>query len=193
MSRRRLPVTLTPLETEALLLCARSAADMARTPVKQRAAWRDFCLISTALLAGQRVAELCDLQVPDVDMERRIIAVRRGKGDRDRNVPMNKKLFTVLEQWIGARKTGYVFHGPGGRRLSVRTFQLRLVGLMTAAGIHRRKAHPHILRHSFATALLRKGVNLRVIQRLLGHSSVATTEIYTHVDEVDLKDGVDQL
>ena len=106
---RRLPVVLTPSELESLLLAARTVADAARSPVKQVAAWRDFVMVQTGTLAGPRVDELCSLEVRDVDLDRFIISIRRGKGDRDRNFPINKKLSIVLSQWIGERKDGFVF------------------------------------------------------------------------------------
>ena len=190
---RRLPVILTSAEIAALLNAARSAADAARTPTKQLAAWRDFIMIETGMRAGPRIAELCSLQVPDIDLVGAVLMIRRGKGDRDRNVPIGAKLLRMLREWIGERREGWVFSGPHGKKLSPRTFQLRLEQLAKAAGIHRRKAHPHVLRHCFACALLHTGSDIREVQELLGHTNLVTTAIYLHVQPEQLKAAVDRL
>ena len=191
--KRRLPVPLKPTEAAALVTQACAVADKAPTPAKQFAARRDYAMIQTGLLAGPRVAELCALEVTDIDLDGSVISIRHGKGDRDRNVSIGKKLLRVLRWWIGKRKDGYLFCGPNGKKLSKRTFQLRLESLGKAAGIPRKQTHPHALRHAFALALLRKGVNLRIIQRCLGHASIATTELYLLIDSSDMKGSVDLL
>ena len=149
-------------------------------------------MVQTELLAGPHVSELCDLEVTDIDLAGAVLAIRHGTGDKDRNVPIGKKLMTALRSWIDERKAGWLFPGPRGKHLDPRTFQLRLDTLARAAGIVK-NIHPHMLRHSFATALLKRGVNLRIIQPLLGHASVATTQIYAHVDTEDMKFAVDLL
>ncbi len=189
---RHLPVILTSSEIDALLRAARHTADHARTSSKQLGAWRDFVMVQTGLLAGPRVAELCGLTITDVDLAGAVLMIRGGKGDVDRNVPIGHKLLNILGPWIGERKTGWLFPGPKGKQLDPRTFQRRLVTLAKAARIIK-NVHPHLLRHSFATALLKKGVNLRIIQALLGHARIGTTEIYAHVDTSDLKGAVDLL
>jgi site-specific recombinase XerD len=190
--RRALPLSLTPGEATSLLAQACAAADGARTPVKAEAARRDYVMIQTGLLAGPRLAELCNLKVVDVDLSSAVLEIRHGKGDKDRIVPLGK-LRVVLRSWIGDRTEGYLFPGPNGKRLGHRTFQSRLKRVMGAAKIQAQKAHPHILRHTFATTLLKKKVNLCVIQRLLGHSSVATTQIYLGVDVDDLREAIGAL
>ena len=189
---RRLPSILTTSEIEALLVAARAAADAACRPARQQTTWRDFVMVKTGLLAGPRVAELCALEVTDIDLTGAVLAIRHGKGDKDRNVPIAAKLLVVLREWIGTRTAGWLFPGPNGKQLCTRTFQRRLETLATAAGIVK-TTHPHMLRHSFATSLLKRRVNLRVIQTLLRHSSVAVTEIYTHIDTTDMKVAVDRL
>lgn len=190
---RRLPSVLTAAELQSLLREAQEAVNTAKAPSKQFGAWRDFCMIQIGWLAGPRVAEMCALRVANVDLVGGSISIVAGKGDKDRNVPISAKLQPVLQEWIGARTDGWLFPGPRGKQLSERTFQLRLESLCKKAGIHRAKAHPHILRHTFATMLHKKKVSLRNIQQLLGHSSVAITEIYTHVNVDDLKGSVDLL
>jgi len=190
---RRLPAVLTPEEVEQLLQTARSEAEQARTPAKRLATWRDFVMVQTGVLAGPRVAELCSLAVSDIDLAGAVIHIRRGKGDKDRNVPIARRLLPALREWIGNRKTGYLFPGPKGKRLATRTFQVRLAELAAAAGIHRSKAHPHIMRHYFACSLLRSGADLTEIQQLLGHANLATTAIYLHVAVDRLKPALDRL
>jgi site-specific recombinase XerD len=192
MARKRLPTVLTPVEIEALLAAARSAADAARTPVKQFATWRDFVLVQTGLLAGCRVSELYKLKVEDVDLAAPVLHIVEGKGKKDRNVPIGAKLLIALREWIGERKTGYLFPGPKGKKLSERAFQVRLEQLGKKAGIVKH-LHPHLMRHTFATALLRAGVDLRNVQQLLGHSNLQTTATYLHVDVSRLKGDVDRL
>lgn len=190
---RRLPSILTPAEIDALLLAARIAADNARDgSAKRMAAWRDFVMIQTGLLAGCRVSELCNLRVEDVDLAGPVIRILRGKGDKDRNVPIGSRLLSVLRAWIGERKSGPLFPGPGGRRLSPRTFQVRLAELGRRAGIMK-PVHPHLARHSFATGLLEKGTPIHEVQALLGHANLATTAIYLHVSVARLKGAVDRL
>ncbi len=191
--KKKLPVVLTDREAESLLAAALDLVNNARTDSKRRAAWRDFTMIQTGFLAGPRVAEMCSLQVSNVDIAGAMLNILEGKGAKDRNVPIGTKLLTVLREWIGTRTDGHLFPGPNGKKLAERTFQQRLEALCAAAGIPRHKAHPHALRHTFATTLLRKGVDIRKIQVLMGHESISTTQIYTMVAPEDLKGAVDLL
>lgn len=190
---RRLPLFLTSAEVDALLKAARDAADNARTPGKRLCAWRDFVMVQTALLAGPRVSELCDLKVENVDLGGAMLAIIEGKGSKDRTIPFGSKLRVVLREWIGERTSGWLFPGPNGKRLSPRTFQERLAALAKAAKINVKKGHPHSLRHGFACSLLHKGADLKEIQELLGHANLATTEIYLHTLPERLRAAVDRL
>lgn len=190
--RRRLPNYLRSAEAEALVTAARQALELSRTKAKKQAAGRDLLMIRLGLAGGFRVSELCNLQVPEIDLAEGTATVLHGKGDKDRQVPLAAKLLPDLAAWIGNRQTGQVFAGPRGKRLSPRTFQRRIKRLALAAGIVRR-VHPHCLRHTFATQLLRSGANLRVVQAILGHESISTTERYTHVEGSDLKAAVDKV
>lgn len=190
---RKLPVVLKPDEVEALLKAARAAAEDARTPAKQFATWRDFVMVETVLKAGPRVAELCSLEVADVDLTGAILSIIQGKGAKDRNVSIGNKLVGILREWIGATKDGYLFPGPNKKRLSERTFRLRFEALCKTAGIPRNKSHPHALRHTYATMLHRKKVSIRTIQEMLGHESISTTQIYLLVEVADMKDAADRL
>lgn len=190
--RRRLPTVLTPIEIDALLLVARTAADSAKTPSKQFVAWRDFVMIQTGVLAGCRVSELCKLKVEDVDLAGPVIHILHGKGDKDRNVPIGSRLLIVLREWIGERKTSWLFTGPKGRKLAPRTFQSRLAAIGKKAGITK-PVHPHLCRHTFASGLLEKGATIAEVQQLMGHASLQTTAVYLHVSVSRLKGAVDKL
>jgi site-specific recombinase XerD len=183
--RRHLPQILTDAEIDSLLAAARAAADLAATstPKKLHAAWRDFVMIQTGLLAGGRVAELCNLEVANIDLDGARLEIRRGKGNKDRNIPIGGKLVRVLREWIGGRKDGFLFPGPHGRRLNPRTFQLRLAKIAAAAGITK-NVHPHQMRHFFACTALNVGGNVREVMELLGHADLTTTAMYLHLKSV---------
>lgn len=149
-------------------------------------------MVQTGLYAGLRVSELTGLRIDDIDLAAPELMVRQGKGGKDRVVPIAAKLLTALAEWLGERRDGYVFPGPRGRRFSIGQFEARLHTLAKEAGI-KKPVRPHGLRHTFATSLLKKGVNLRVIQVAMGHASIATTQIYTHLETSDMKRGLDLL
>lgn len=174
------------------MTAAEKALAEAKTPTKARKAYRDLVMVQTGRLAGLRVSELCGLTVEDLDLEDRRLEVRGGKGDKDRTIPIAKKLLPILRAWIGDRKTGFVFPSSGERQMTERAFSLRLVELGKKAGI-RRQVHPHLLRHVFATSLLQTGTDLRDVQELLGHSNLQTTAVYLHVNVSRLNDDVDRL
>jgi site-specific recombinase XerD len=189
---KRLPAFLKSLEVVALLSAAQTALASARAPSKRRSAWRDLVMIQLSLVVGTRVAELCGLEVPNIDLEGGMCSIVCGKGSRDRTIPITNRLLPELRAWIGDRKSGMLFPTAGGKWMSERTFQRRLAKLGEAAGLTKRM-HPHITRHTFATNLLHAGVSLREIQVLMGHRSLATTEIYTHVLPEHLRRACDLL
>lgn len=177
---KRLPKFLSESETDRLF----SAADslLART------------LLSVGFLAGLRVSEIVKLRCEDVDFGQGMLSVRLGKGGRDRAIPMSQKLSAALRLWLGGRISGYVFPSPRlpGRHLSQRFVQLLMRRLARIAGLQK-PATPHSMRHSCATRLLHTGADLREVQEILGHSSVAITEIYCHVLPERLRGAVDRL
>lgn len=146
--------------------------------------------ISLLLYGGFRVGELCALLVPDIDFDEGTIRVRSGKGDKDRLVVVPPKCMVTTQEWLAARQksqTDYLFQGKGGRRApSSISVQRAVVKTARAAGLEKRVT-PHVLRHTLATTLLRRGGDIRFIQRILGHASIATTQIYTHLDDAELK------
>lgn len=139
---------------------------------------------------GMRVSELCSLKTEDVDLDSSIIRIRSGKGDKDRIVLIPEEVCEELRPYylarLGDRGCPYFMKSRRGSRFDTSTVERRIRTLATQAGIARRVT-PHVLRHTFATTILRNGGDIRFIQQLLGHASVATTQIYTHVDDESLK------
>ena len=138
--------------------------------------------LMTAYAAGLRVAEVVALRVVDIDSQRMVIRVVQGKGRKDRYVMLSPQLLTLLRvYWKAAQPTSWLFPGAKpGRPLTVRTLQRACRTAAIEAG-SKKHVTPHTLRHSFATHLLESGVNVRIIQVLLGHRSLSTTVRYTHV------------
>jgi integrase/recombinase XerD len=139
-------------------------------------------LMETIYGCGLRVSEAVGLRKDDLDFGSGIVFVRQSKGRKDRMVKLPDSLSPRLRAYIASRNDAnpYVFDSNRGGHLTVMSAQLILKAAARKAGI-RKSAHVHTLRHSYATHLLEQGTDLRIIQRLLGHSSVKTTEIYTHV------------
>ncbi len=185
MSRRKLPVFLSVSEAERI--------------VEAAARPRDRTLILCALDLGMRSAELCSLRVERVDFETMQVLVFQGKGGKDRYIPIASRLERHLRDWIGIRTTGYVFHSPAkpDKPLSTRSVRYLVAKCAAAAAITRpdpaQTISPHKLRHTFATRLLQRGVDLLVVRDLLGHASIATTQIYLHTDVERLRSAVDRL
>jgi len=179
--RRPLPRLLGHADV-ATLFCAAEAEAAGDSPGPLRT------LLALELLygSGLRVSELVALPLAAVPRDAPLIAVR-GKGGADRLVPISQRAATVLRRWLALRKDAkdgrYLFpsRGASGHLTRVRLFQL-LRALAARAGLDPTRLSPHVLRHAFATHLLEGGADLRVLQTLLGHADIATTQIYTHVD-----------
>jgi site-specific recombinase XerD len=166
--QRRLPTVLSPEEVARLL----DAIDN----LKHRA------LVMVLYGAGLRVSEAVALQVQDVDSARMLLHVRGGKGDKDRLVMLSAALLAALRRyWAAYRPQHWLFPGEVPTRpLTARSAQHVVHQAARRAGLGKRVS-PHTLRHSFATHLLEAGTDLRLIQTLLGHSHLRTTQIYTHI------------
>jgi integrase/recombinase XerD len=151
---------------------------------------RDEAIILTLGYTGLRLGELCALNVEDVDFADEVITVRSGKGDKGRIVLMEERTRDALGEHLKARKAsaGPLFVSTKGRRINYKAVERLIEKYAKRAGIIKRVT-PHVLRHTLATSLLRRGADIRIIQQLLGHASVATTQIYTHVDDRALKDA----
>lgn len=179
-----LPGTLTEAEVKALL----QAPD-----VEEPLGVRDKAMLEVLYASGLRVTELVTLTIAQVDLRRGVVRII-GKGNKERLVPLGEEALHWLQRYWqharpllpGAASDGVVFPGPSGKPLTRQAFWYRVKQLAQAAGIHK-PLSPHTLRHAFATHLLNHGADLRVVQLLLGHSSVSTTQIYTHVATERLK------
>ncbi|MBW2731723.1 MAG: tyrosine recombinase XerC [Deltaproteobacteria bacterium] len=152
---------------------------------------RDHAMLEVLYGSGLRVSELCGLDLVDVELSAHTLRVRSGKGGKDRLVPFGRALSEALQRYLDLRsglchpKTGWqdpaaLFLNRRGGRLTVRSVA-RMVGKASARAGTRQPASPHVLRHSCATHLLDAGADLRVIQEILGHASLRTTQRYTHV------------
>jgi len=169
---RRLPSFLPVDETTALL---------GRAPEPSVAGARDRALLEVLYASGLRVAEGCGLDVDDLDEARRTVRVL-GKGDKERVVPVGETALEALAAYLElrGRRRGPLFLNARGGRLTVRSAHRIVRARARAAGISQRVT-PHTLRHSFATHMLGAGADLRLIQELLGHRRLSTTQRYTHV------------
>ncbi|RLE98611.1 MAG: recombinase XerC [Thermoprotei archaeon] len=141
---------------------------------------RDKLIVSMLYSTGMRVSELVNVRVSDVNLEERSIRVR-GKGGKERVVFFNGKTHSLLVEYLKhMRPDEYLFPGRGGGHIHYVTVERIVRTLAKAAGI-RKRVTPHVLRHSFATHSLTRGMDIREIQELLGHASLKTTQVYTHV------------
>lgn len=139
-------------------------------------------LIETVYGCGLRVSEAANLKKCDLRFDEGVLFVRRGKGNKDRIVSLPSTLSKRLESYINLRNDEnlYIFDSARGGHLTIMSIQKIVDKAAMKAGITK-NVHPHTLRHSYATHLLENGTDIRMIQRLLGHSDVRTTELYTHV------------
>lgn len=146
-------------------------------------------ILMTCYGAGLRISEAVSLRVDDIDSQRMVIRVRQGKGRKDRYVGLPKALLQVLrEYWKAAKPTTYLFPGrKKGKTISRQAVVHSCKRARETAGLSK-KISPHTMRHSFATHLLEDGTDVRTIQKLLGHRSIVTTALYTHVSLKTLQD-----
>lgn len=180
LGEHRLPRVLSPGEAGDLLDDAPSRAALDTPAVRAR----DDAVLELLYGSGLRVSELCGLDLGGLDLTRRLVTVW-GKGSKQRQVPMSPPAVVALERWIGLRPTlvqdtspaGALFLGRRGGRLGSRDVRRILDHRSTVP------LHPHALRHTFATHLLDNGADLRFVQELLGHASLQTTQVYTHVSK----------
>jgi site-specific recombinase XerD len=143
-------------------------------------------ILMTCYAAGLRVSEAVRLKLPDIDSPRMVLHVRQGKRRKDRMVPLSKTLLELLRvYWRVVRPQDWLFPGRYGQHLSIRVVQHACLRARRTSGLKRRVT-VHTLRHGFATHLLEAGTNLRTLQLLLGHASLRTTSVYTHVSTREL-------
>ncbi len=180
-----LPDTLSEAEVAQLL-----AFELPETPL----GLRDRALLEVLYASGLRASELAGLRLENILHEERLLRVI-GKGNRERLVPVGDKALVALDRWLARGRPelvkpktgGEVFLGGHGRRLTTARIWQIVQETARLSGVQK-KIWPHLLRHSFATHLLSHGADLRAIQEMLGHASLATTQIYTHVDQARLKE-----
>ncbi|KLE36053.1 recombinase XerD [Aurantiacibacter luteus] len=180
-ARRPLPRILGHEEVERLL---RTAEDEAAG--ERAAEVRMLALLELLYGSGLRASELVSMPVGAVPRDAPFLTVT-GKGGQQRMVPVSRRAQAALSRWMAVRPGGSdcLFPSRTGHISRVRLFQL-VRALAARAGIDPAKVSPHVLRHAFATHLLEGGADLRVLQTLLGHADIATTQIYTHVDAARL-------
>ncbi len=182
--RPALPDTLEETEVERLIAAPDTATDLGL---------RDRAMLEVLYGAGLRVSELVGLTTDAVNLRQGVVRVR-GKGDKDRLVPLGEEAVEWLSRYLRGARGGLMrdatrlalFPGRGDRPMTRQAFWYRIKAHARTAGIER-PLSPHTLRHAFATHLLNHGANLRVVQLLLGHSDLSTTQIYTHVAQARLE------
>jgi len=180
-TRRPLPKILSHAQVEALFASAEAEAAGERP-----AAVRLLALLELLYGSGLRATELMSLPLAAVPRDAPLLTVI-GKGGAARMVPISGRARAALSRWLAVRPQGsrYLFPSSQAHLTRVRLFQL-VKELAVRAGLPPEKVSPHVLRHAFATHLLEGGADLRVVQTLLGHADIATTQIYTHVDAARL-------
>jgi integrase/recombinase XerC len=159
---------------------------------------RDCAMLEILYASGARVSELCGLDLEDIDYQRQTIRVL-GKGNKERSIPIGNPAMRALENWLkngraafaGEKSERAVFLGMRGKRIDQRTVRTVVYHALEALEGAQRMG-PHALRHSAATHLLEGGADLRTVQEILGHASLATTQIYTHVSTERLQKAFKQ-
>ena len=209
---RGLPKVLSISDVDRLLVCAKALADAPEASASQRLrALRLYCLLEVLYATGLRVSELVSLPLAASRRDARMIVVR-GKGNKERLVPLNEPSRQAMADYLAAieaLKQEKKNNGPASKNgsaskwlfpsfgesghLTRQHFARDLKELAAAAGLAPRLVSPHVLRHAFASHLLHNGADLRIVQTLLGHTDISTTQIYTHVVEERLKSLVRDL
>jgi integrase/recombinase XerD len=196
---RPLPKILSVAEVDRLLSSARDTAEADQSPVARLRALRLVCLLEVLYATGLRVSELVALPATAATQNERMLIVR-GKGGRERLVPLNDKAKEVMRDYLEALATHqdmpskWLFPSFGDSGHLTRQHAAREIkSLAAAADLRPERVSPHVLRHAFASHLLQNGADLRIVQTLLGHADISTTQIYTHVLEERLKSLVRDL
>lgn len=180
-----LPKTIPLYHVEAFLSTIYQQTSDAKTNYQRRNALRDATVTELLFATGIRVSELCSLKEDDVNLHERTILIY-GKGSKERKVQIgNDDVINVLKRYKNnfekeIQNCGYFFANQNGERLSEQSVR-RMINKYTSLAAIDLHITPHMFRHTFATSLLEADVDIRYIQEILGHSSITTTEIYTHV------------
>jgi site-specific recombinase XerD len=156
---------------------------------------RDLAIVTLFLHTGVRLSELVSLTLGSIDLTSQMVVVK-GKGNKERPIPLNGDVIEVINKYLAKRPTvdsDSLFISKLGKGLSSRSVHHLIKRYLREAGINKKKVGVHSLRHSFGASLLDKGVNLVVIQELLGHTKLETTRRYLHINKDDLRTAVDSL
>jgi len=201
---RGLPKVLSIADVDRMLTKAKALTEAKSAPQQRLRAMRLYCLLEVLYATGLRVSELVALPLTAARRDARMIVVR-GKGNKERLVPLNDASRQAMADYLaamGALKSGkknaapskwlFPSFGESGH-LTRQHFARDLKELAAASGLAPRLVSPHVLRHAFASHLLHNGADLRIVQTLLGHTDISTTQIYTHVVEERLKSLVRDL
>ncbi len=196
---RSLPKTLSEADVDALIELAAHEADHPPPGIDAVSALRLHALTEVLYATGLRVSELVSLPVSVARRDDRFFTVT-GKGNKERLVPLSARAREAMKRWLAARKahpaladSPYLFPASSeSGHLPRQVYARELKALAARAGIDTAKISPHVLRHAFASHLLQNGADLRVVQQLLGHSDISTTQIYTHVLEKRLVELVNR-
>ena len=180
---QKLPQVQTPSDTAELLSYAATRAREENSP----AAIRDWAILETIYATGIRVSEVCSLDTTSIDQQGMTLRVT-GKGNKERVVPFTRACLSALQAWLSHGRPSLaipeagraLFVGDKGRRIDPRVIRAMIHRMCAQAGV--RDLAPHALRHTAATHILAGGADLRAVQEMLGHSSLQTTQRYTHVD-----------
>jgi integrase/recombinase XerC len=191
---RTLPEVLEIADAKVAMDSLATRAAEEETPISLR----DVAMVEMLYASGARVAELCGLDLGDIDYDRQTIRVL-GKGNKERTIPLGNPAMKALNVWLkdgrdllkNSLSGNAVFLGARGKRIDQRTVRTVVYNALQAIeGVER--MGPHALRHSAATHLLEGGADLRTVQEILGHASLATTQIYTHVSTERLQKAFKQ-
>ena len=191
-TRRPLPKVLSVAEVDRLLSTAEAEVSAEASPQKQAVALRLCLLLELLYATGMRVSELVGLKRSAVMRDATFLTIR-GKGNKDRIVPVNDRARDAVRTYVATLSPGVWLFPANGEdgHLSRQVFSRELKGLAGRGGIASARVAPHVLRHAFASHLLAGGADLRVVQTLLGHADIATTQIYTHVLDDKLRSLVE--
>ncbi len=188
-SKRVLPDVLSEEEVEEVLSYVRNLVNIG-SESKKKKSLRTACLVEVLYATGMRVSELINLKLSDLRLNRRILNVI-GKGNKQRIIPITSRAHDIIVKWLNyiPENSLYLFPSYGiNGHITRDTVNKLLVNISINTNIDRKRLTPHKLRHAFATHIMNRGADLRVVQELLGHSSISTTEIYTHVLDTRLID-----
>jgi len=191
MNKKKLPVVLTGNEAESLLN---------QINVKCKTGLRNYCILALQFNTGLRISEVIGkentlnggIRLNDINLTTGEINVKNGKGGRDRNVWINGKVMARLGEWMKIRpesNNDLLFTTLQGAKIK-NTYMRKLVKRLSRKAGIKKKICTHTLRHTFATSFYKKTKDLRTLQKILGHSRVQTTEIYTHIFDEDVKNGM---